>query len=93
MSDPQKPIARLIVRLKEGHEVSLDYADITLLARQLEQLQKKPNPFSTFALHEFDNGQGTTLAFAQQNYVDHRIVEIEPSRSESREAQREAPAF
>jgi hypothetical protein len=83
-----RAVRRLVVQLKTGpgRTQSVDYYDAALLERQLADFaQRRTNVVRRRPedLHTFSNECGETLAFGDDDYVDHEIVDlrVEPDTS------------
>jgi hypothetical protein len=80
------PCRRLIVSLRskeephsKGYTAELDFWDATDLERQLavfRQHRRKREKYRYGVLYEFKNRKGDVLAFTEERYVRHRVIDL-----------------
>ena len=80
------PCRRLIVYLRakeeqksKAHTAELDFWDVDDLERQLaafRQQRRKRAKYRYGELYEFKNRKGDVLAFTEERYVRHRVIDL-----------------
>jgi hypothetical protein len=80
------PSRRLVVYLRskqekqsKEHTAELDFWDVDDLERQLasfRQQRRKREKYRCGVLYEFKNRKGDVLAFTEERYVRHRVIDL-----------------
>jgi hypothetical protein len=80
------PCRRLIVSLRskeekqsKAHTIELDFWDATDLERQLaafRQQRRERDKYRNGVLYAFKNRKGDVLAFTEERYVRHRVIDL-----------------
>jgi hypothetical protein len=63
----------------KAYTVGLDFWDVDDFARQLDefrQQRRKREKYRYGVLYEFKNRKGDVLAFTEERYVRHRVVDL-----------------